>query len=241
MNEAVVALLGIVFVVLFAIGLVALCLLFTRWTKRLFYRSQGTEEVMNILSNGNLLQVQVVRNANECQNAMRNIRTYVCFELFIHRAEHEENLSFYYLFRHCVDYNVVGIHSISSTSRVPDLIVLATHRGLCVIIRLCFFKKTLPLELKVCFNASKSEYISIILFTKILLSVCWKTKTSSKLECIRINSYLSHCSAFTTWRPNLRTISDFCRTCATIHEVICICNSMNLELIHLTLTGEQKY
>lgn len=83
MKDTAVVLFGIAFVVLFAIGLVALCLTVTKWIKQFFNGAQGTE-VINILSNGNFLQIQVVRNVNECENAVRNIRTYVCFEFYLY-------------------------------------------------------------------------------------------------------------------------------------------------------------
>lgn len=166
-EERAIALLAIGSVVLFAIGLATLCILVTKWKKRFFYRPEGTD-VLNIISNGNYLQVHVVRNANECQNAMTNIRTYVCFlNYFIPRRNMTE-ICLFNLFSHCVEYNVVGVHSICTKTNVPDLIVLATHRGLCVIIRLCLFKKTLPIELKVRFNAFQIQnyLFSIIFFTK---------------------------------------------------------------------------
>lgn len=55
-------------------------------------------------------------------------------------------------FRHCEEYNVIGLDCefISQYYRHPvALLQLASHRGLCALIRLCNLKK-IPHELQVC-------------------------------------------------------------------------------------------
>lgn len=55
-----------------------------------------------------------------------------------------------YIYRHCAEYNVLGLDCEWVGSSNVALLQLATHRGLCALIRLCFFRK-LPTEVKVNF------------------------------------------------------------------------------------------
>lgn len=68
-------------------------------------------------------------------------------------------VSFFLLnhFRHCMEYNILGIDCEWNKAKKLALLQLATHRGLCVLIRLSRMKK-LPNELKVCHFLGSTVY-----------------------------------------------------------------------------------
>lgn len=142
-------------------------------TSRMKYEDQAVLRKMNE-NNKTFFEDQIIHlvtSTEQCQWSMNELKLYIPIGFFFLLFSFVFSNGFLFnfpTFRHCNEYGVLGLDcewTCHPKGRQPiQLLQLATHRGLCVLIRLPYLK-TIPSELQVTFiTIAKTDRIEILKF-----------------------------------------------------------------------------